>query len=477
MSAFLEMHRVTPEEVLFAHSIYFVWNTLNDLLGGWIVYKYNERYGSRLSLATMLSLGFALSGALPFFYIPALSPGVHYFIALSLADGFMSVRAIALGAMVEEVAIDDSHQICITRYDMAFGVLEFAVKSLGFFLFDPQDMLWFQMFTIGLVAFSVASALLAEAKLRPLLLRRGRAYKRLSDDEADEIDAVATDKKVSAAVDDKTVAQSPAIVDDELSLKCVGSFASTVAVFFRCVDFRAFVGASVVDEAYRSFNAQFRPVLVDALLTGYSDTHLAIAKTSLVVVGDLWKFVAVNVADVIGVVEVVRVSFLCKCAFPLLVGATLAALRAFFFQASIASIDILVGALLVQLVTELTLQSGPGAFFSLFMARLSAPVRTAVFDARESQQSQQQRRRGRGRSENKATTTSFLSLMWSTHALIAKPLTSVGPIIGTYVLASDDGTSTPREKFRRAALIVFAFPVVVGLVQRLVFEAYRLKHR
>ena len=155
MTVFVEFHKVSAEAIVLTHGIFFVWNTVNDLLGGWVVFHYNNRYGSRLGLATLLSFGFALSAALPFFKIPMIDPGLQYFISLSLADGFMSVRAIALGSMVEEIAVSDAHQLCMTRFDMAFGVVEFLVKAIGYSIYDPNDMVRFQVFVLALLGFSI----------------------------------------------------------------------------------------------------------------------------------------------------------------------------------------------------------------------------------------------------------------------------------------------------------------------------------
>ena len=300
---------------------------------------------------------------------------------------------------------------------------------------------------------------------------------------------------------------------DNLSITCVRSFAKMVVSFFRVRPFRAFVSVSVVDEAQRTFTGNYRPLIVDILLSESSTLapYRAFVNTALVVVGDVWKFVAVNLADFVGVVNVVRTAFFCKFVFPLFVAIATLASRQIWSSVSLnsfatttsmlpdvsnnddegtVSFSLVVAAILVMLVTELTLQSGPGAFFSLFMTRLSPSVRDELSNSFSPSSSSganvafprplASSKKVKGDSETiggenrKRTKISFLALMWSTHALIAKPLNSIGPVLGAYVLVRSDLSA--NEKRARAIALVFLVPILVGVFQACCFRAYRLKH-
>ena len=60
--------------------------------------------------------------------------------------------------------------------------------------------------------------------------------------------------------------------------------------------------------------------------------------------------------------------------------------------------------------------------------------------------------------------------MWAFHALIAKPLNSVGPIVGAYFLIEAD--IDPYEEWNRAFMLLFLIPMVTGIVQMCFFQMH-----
>jgi hypothetical protein len=185
----------------------------------------------------------------------------------------------------------------------------------------------------------------------------------------------------------------------------------------------------------------------------------------------------------------------------------------------------LVSGLALQLLCELTLASGPGTFFVLFMTNLVSPVLNVVQrslrvvrrgggerhqhrkielstimneddeetvssshlqmekkilekkvlssliisrDLEKQQQQQQQQQAAEEKDEEEIT--SVLSLMWAFHALIAKPLNSVGPVLGAYYLIEAD--IDPYEKWNRTIFLLFLIPIVTGIVQLCFFQIH-----
>eukprot|EP00938_MAST-03A_sp_MAST-3A-sp1_P003344 g3344.t1 len=111
-------------------------------------------------------------------------------------------------------------------------------------------------------------------------------------------------------------------------------------------------------------------------------------------------------------------------------------------------LHVVISGLLLQLLCELTLASGPGTFFVLFMTNLATPVLDVVRrnDGRR-RETNIEKKEMVEEEENDDSIPSVLSLMWAFHALIAKPLNAVGPILGAYFLIEAD--IDPFEEWNR----------------------------
>lgn len=496
MIAFVQIHDLKPNDVAVAQAVYLVWNTVNDLLGGVLVHQFYQRFGTRLPLVAGLSILYIIAALLPFFRISfyGLIPiGAYYFLTISLTDGCMSVLAIARGAMIEEVAEDESHQLCMSRWDQIFGVAEFGIKIAGFAIFDPENVFDIQVFAVGLAVLSVLCTIGASMIISSVICgdEEYASYAMIHninhiEDGGNDLEDEWNDDCAQKGID----SESPRSCDrplrfhrgDVMGRRCVLSFARMMRTFGDCPDFRAFVGASVLNEVHQTFNDQYRPIIVDIFLVAGKSEHRALANTVLLVLSDVWRFIIINVADYrAGIACVVRTGFALKCILPFAIIFLSYSVDDLMSTGKWVGFNALFAGLAVQAVVELTLAMGPGTFFQIFMARLAKPVKAMVLKSYRSQSI----------ATDKTTTTkdtddvkrkrrkanspfSVLSLMWSYHALFSKPLSSIGPVIGAYVLAKDG--LDPQETYKRALMLVTIVPCVIGLLQMYIFSHYSIKH-
>ena len=454
---FVDVLGLGANEIATSQFLFFVWNVANDLLGGVLVHMWHNRFGSKVLFVIILSVAYVVTSSAPFFLSSPgfISTGLFYFITICLVDGFGSVLSIARGSMIEDVSEDESHRLCMQRWDMLFGVIEFLVKAGGFALFDAEDMSNLRIYIAALAFVSVITTLSAGIALQSLLKTRRRK----------DTPLVRRHEEISSS-------GSNVVSINRFDRKCITSLIRTFRSFLLCKQFRGFVGASVVDEAHRNFNDQFRPIIVDIFLVAGTKQHRAIANTAYVVISDVWRFLMINVADCSTCTKskILRISFGAKMFMPLAIVCLTFAVDPIMSEGRYDGLHVVISGLLLQLLCELTLASGPGTFFVLFMTNLASPVLDVVRRNDGRRRDTNNEKKERVEEENDDNISSVLSLMWAFHALIAKPLNSVGPIVGAYFLIEAD--IDPYEEWNRAFMLLFLIPIVTGIVQMCSFQMH-----
>ena len=181
----------------------------------------------------------------------------------------------------------------------------------------------------------------------------------------------------------------------------------------------------------------------------------------------------INVADcsTCSKSKILRISFGAKMFMPLAIVCLTFVVDPIMSEGRYDGLHVVISGLLLQLLCELTLASGPGTFFVLFMTNLASPVLDVVRrnDGRRRDTNNEKKERVE-EEENDDNIPSVLSLMWAFHALIAKPLNSVGPIVGAYFLIEAD--IDPYEEWNRAFMLLFLIPMVTGIVQMCFFQMH-----
>ena len=463
---FVDVLGLSANEIVASQFVFFIWNMANDLLGGVLVHMWQIRFGSKVLFVVILSVAHVVTSSAPFFISSPgfLSTGKLYFISICLVDGFGSVLSIARGSMIEDVSEDESHRLCMQRWDMVFGVIEFLVKVGGFALFDVEDMSKFRIYIAALAFVSVLTTISAGIALESLLPENSRKRK----DTPLVHDKCSSEKKVEA---NENITKN-VVSMNRFDRKCVTSLVRTFRFFLQCKEFCGFVGMSVVDEAHRNFNDQFRPIIVDIFIVAGTKQHRAIANTAYVVISDVWRFLMINVADCSTCTKskIIRISFTLKIIMPLVIFSMAYVIDPMISKGSLDGIHVIISGLMLQLLCELTLASGPGTFFVLFMTNLASPVldvvqRNAFLVASRRSPDKEDSNNAEIDDDN---IPSVLSLMWAFHALIAKPLNSIGPIVGAYYLI--DADIDPHEKWNRAFMLLFLIPIFTGMIQICFFE-------
>lgn len=178
--------------------------------------------------------------------------GWFYFIAICLVDGFGSILVIARASLIEDISEDESHRLCMQRWDMVLGIIEFIVKAGGFALYDAENMSALRIYILGLSAFSVITTLSASLTLQSLLMRNHLMMRERKD-----TPPLHLSRKKHSDHDSENEANE-FVSMKTIDRKCVVSLFQTFRSFLQCKDFYNFVGCSVVDEAHRTFNDQFR---------------------------------------------------------------------------------------------------------------------------------------------------------------------------------------------------------------------------
>ena len=131
MEYFLTIRNIGTAQVTLAQSIYWIWNTANDVFSGWLADSLALKQGSRLPLLLLVHLFWPFASILPFLPVPTyllstgetITPpknhttpwlkrlifkldfpaGSFYLLCISLYDGCVSLAMIARNTFLTEI--------------------------------------------------------------------------------------------------------------------------------------------------------------------------------------------------------------------------------------------------------------------------------------------------------------------------------------------------------------------------------------
>ena len=172
MDFFLTVRSISVKEVAVAQSIYWIWNTANDVFSGWLADTLAAHQGSRLPLLLMIHLLWPLASVLPFLPLTSelISTGSFYLICISFYDGCVSLAVIARNTFLTEITANERERIQMQRLNSVFGNLEFLVTLAGFFLWHRRNSPGWGLpaFVAYVVSVGACSALISVVAVRQL---------------------------------------------------------------------------------------------------------------------------------------------------------------------------------------------------------------------------------------------------------------------------------------------------------------------
>ncbi|CAK8986953.1 unnamed protein product [Durusdinium trenchii] len=168
---------LTALEVAAVHSFFSIWNPLNDIVAGFLVDEWVARgFGSRLRLSLWAHLGYAATTFVAFQEM-SMPIWLQYATAITCSDGFAAVATAVNGLILIEQTKEDRQRIQIQRLNSIFGCLEWVVMSLAYWLWDsrPGYCGVFRFYLFLVCCLSAATTLLAVRQLhQPSKPRRER---------------------------------------------------------------------------------------------------------------------------------------------------------------------------------------------------------------------------------------------------------------------------------------------------------------
>eukprot|EP00438_Fugacium_kawagutii_P008485 Skav210937 [mRNA] locus=scaffold713:125484:129481:+ [translate_table: standard] len=393
---------LTALEVAAVHSFFSIWNPLNDIVAGFLVDEWVARgFGSRLNLSFWAHAGYA---GCTFFAFQELSIPIwcQYAIAITGSDGFAAIASAVNGLILIEQTKEDRQRIQIQRLNSVFGCLEWLVMSVAFWLWDsrPGHCGIFRVYLSFVCLGSTLITLLAVSRLYQPQFKGKHNVKR-----------------------SETMWQR---------------FRHFMRVVWKHPNFWRYASVTAALEAEGVFFRQFDVVLIRLLLS----TWMAAAKTLLVIVDPFCGLVAFALTWVaerpdMGVYKV-----------------SLAALRV----RSIASIATCCVVLALNLVNATAFVAG-NAWISLVLCILMMTCRAATRPAanlgnivfasviqEHALVTQEHTELANGEDEDREDQGNFAGKYWMLRAALVKPLNSLGPVIGSVVLAAGGYTAQAEEE-------------------------------
>ena len=130
---------LTALEVAAVHSLFSIWNPLNDIFAGFLVDEWVARgFGSRLLLSFWAHAGYAGCTFFAFQENVSMPVWCQYAIAITCSDGFAAIAGAVNGLILIEQTKEDRQRIQIQRLNSIFGCLEWLVMSVAFWLWDSR---------------------------------------------------------------------------------------------------------------------------------------------------------------------------------------------------------------------------------------------------------------------------------------------------------------------------------------------------
>ncbi len=481
---FLSVYMLSPAAFNICHIFYAIWNTLNDLLGGYLADYLSSslerqrfkgknilqkgqgkvlliKYGGVLWVLCFLILWFGWQNE------GVESPWIavlHFVCSLCLFDGIYSFVAIAHGSVLSEITHTQSMRVAFHKTAAIFNLVgQTIISFLSFYFWDKQNLFPFRIFCLILSVCSLSGFWLAAQNLMITAPKR--------KDSGDMLGELVLEKgsaHYDGDADDESVQVEP---------KERQSGAISIRLFIndlrRHKNFWVFLGMNILQECQAIFTVQFLPIFLEQLLPdtiSFAERPFGLPLNSVLptCMTIITAVAAIYLHDYVeknSAYNVYLFAFICKIVFAaicLLLGPTL-------------WLPVILFLFINRVATSL-----PLGFFSLTMADLFDEYKFKKVDG---QRRSAAKDREAGLYDGEHKIENVYSMYWGCHALFAKPLNSVGPMIGTYVLsqagyndASQQQHGEDNDSVKRACFyLVTLLPLSVSVIQLIIWQFYTLR--
>ena len=525
MSYFLRFRGLTAEAVAAAHSVFIFWNPLNDIAAGWLSDAWTARRGpgSRLELLQILYCGWAFTSVLAFSpqLASSLPAGLAYGLAIFLADGFASVAIVVRASCVIELTTGEKERIQVQRLNSVFGCAEWVVTFGALCLWpatrqqqqqqqqqeqgerDESSLTFFRAYLLIVCASSAATTVLAVRVLRhwPSKQRRRHCDERIKasdecggeqeqEEEEEEEEEGLPGRRRPPQSQQPRQQQQQTLHGGQLQppSSSVCSFARSIA---RDWNLHRFLACNSLLEAEAVFHDQFDVLIVGILLVGSDISSGGSSRGHVALVGAIKPLSGLASFVLTWVAEDPRVGVYGVC-----LGC---------FAARLVGLGLVLGFVMTSAVGDG--RGGPGGAASwaialslvLSNATTRAPLAFSgislgnIVDEHTRQLKQQEEDDSSGgegvlemQPENKAhpaagSGSPHVSKFLSLNALIAKPLSSLGPIIGSAALAQSSSSSRSsnhdetERRYSACLWLVVVLPMATAAFQLLVWRGFSLR--
>mmetsp|Transcript_90334 Transcript_90334/g.170310 ORF Transcript_90334/g.170310 Transcript_90334/m.170310 type:complete len:490 (+) Transcript_90334:91-1560(+) len=415
MNMYLTVYGVSAAAMASVHSVFAIWNPVNDLIGAWISDKWAASHnGARVNLMIPQVILWPIVCVLPFYPIMAQWLGVFWLalLALCVEDTFFSWVMILMGGVWTDITSSEVERVKISRLEQIFQQIGLPLVYMNFMMWtraqQSQHIGGFAHYFSFIAVAGGCVCLLALWKLRQVELD-GLCARGVLDETPRQLNIVDFIKKLPS----------------QKNLWC-------------------FICMSVLNEMQSQFNAEFAAIFTDINLRNKFGVE---ARSSYLVFDHLCTFgatIALNFyAQTHGVYSVWLYTVLLK---------------------------VLAGLALLQM----PLDASTAAAYFLFSCVCTSAAQSFFIVTVSNIVDEYRHNEGRH-------APSVVGLCFGLHALIAKPLNSLGPVIGTYVFERAGWTGEAMrgpvtESSQLAAFrLMIGFPVLCGFLQILAWSFYDLR--
>ena len=393
LDMFISVWQLSSLQIASVHLIYMIWNVTNDLISGyisdWYQYKYPNK--TRLDLVKPINCLWCFVTLLPFYsFSDYLPKTVHYFITISLYDGFFSFICITTGAIwTDDLTSNQNERVKLQLIQKPLNAVMVSILSfISYYFWDKRNLYKFRVLLWIVIIFSILSTQVACYKLNGYLAQNKKTKTLTNTSEHEQVQKSLTESTKEG------------LFSLRLFIKQVS----------KQYNLWMFIGASVINETQSVFLGQFTSIFTDVLLSEWSSSQRASYLSTMSFI-NTW----IGIGSLYLIQQkYIDLYFLCK--YSIMIKVFIGCVGLFMYLGGTQSIYTSAWFCGAYLSVNKLCNSVFVSFFMITVANLCDEQKAFRIK------------------NNLGTLSSMVSMYWGLHALCAKPFNSLGPVTGTYVL-------------------------------------------
>ena len=172
VETFVSIYKIDKFSFWAGEVVFLIWNSCNDPLFGWIsdkqyLFQTTDNYHVVLKRLKALNLyGPLLAMAFATLWISWTNPAVQFVICLCLYDGFLTMMDLHHSALLADLAVSQESRTHLNFYCSLFSAFGSLSVFMSYLMWNRENLVTFQMFCMGLAAFSVVGFIISIRKLK-----------------------------------------------------------------------------------------------------------------------------------------------------------------------------------------------------------------------------------------------------------------------------------------------------------------------